>query len=40
MKADVLLENFKTGHMKKFGLDYETLSAQNPRVSKQGSIKF
>ncbi|KAH7703298.1 caiB/baiF CoA-transferase protein [Aphelenchoides avenae] len=31
-KADVLLENFETGHIKKFGLDYESLSAQNPRL--------
>ena len=31
-KADVLVENFRPGTMKKFGLDYETLSAGNPGV--------
>lgn len=30
--ADVLLENFKVGNMKKLGLDYETLSAENPQL--------
>ena len=28
--ADVVIENFKTGSLAKFGLDYETLSAMNP----------
>ncbi|MGB6105519.1 MAG: CoA transferase [Pusillimonas sp.] len=28
--ADVLLENFRPGVMKRFGLDYETVSALNP----------
>ncbi|KAH7706996.1 formyl-coenzyme A transferase [Aphelenchoides avenae] len=32
LKADVLTEDFKTGHMKKFVLDYEAFSAQNPRL--------
>ncbi|KAH7712104.1 caiB/baiF CoA-transferase protein [Aphelenchoides avenae] len=48
LKADVLLENFKTGHMSKFGLDYEALSAQNPqliyllayRLRANGTIRF
>lgn len=28
--ADVFIENFRPGRMKKWGLDYETLSADNP----------
>ncbi|WP_182083972.1 CaiB/BaiF CoA-transferase family protein [Aureimonas sp. ME7] len=31
-EADVLVENFKVGGLRKFGLDYETLSATNPRL--------
>jgi crotonobetainyl-CoA:carnitine CoA-transferase CaiB-like acyl-CoA transferase len=31
-KADVLVENFRPGVMKKLGLDYETLSQLNPRL--------
>jgi crotonobetainyl-CoA:carnitine CoA-transferase CaiB-like acyl-CoA transferase len=31
-KADVLVENFKTGGLKKYGLDYASLSAANPRL--------
>jgi len=30
IKADVLVENFKVGTMAKYGLDYQTLSVQNP----------
>lgn len=30
--ADVVIENFKVGGLKKFGLDYEALSALNPRL--------
>lgn len=30
--ADVLIENFKPGTMKKWGLDYEALSKRNPRL--------
>ncbi|GAB1379098.1 CaiB/BaiF CoA transferase family protein [Pararhodobacter aggregans] len=30
--ADVLVENFKLGGLRKFGLDYESLSALNPRL--------
>ncbi|CAK5014554.1 unnamed protein product [Meloidogyne enterolobii] len=32
MRADVLIENFKTGHMKKFGLDYDNLKRINSRL--------
>jgi CoA:oxalate CoA-transferase len=31
-KADVVTENFSPGTMKKLGLDYETVSARNPRI--------
>jgi len=31
-QSDVLVENFKTGAMEKFGLDYDTLAAINPRL--------
>lgn len=31
-QADVVIENFKLGGLRKFGLDYETLSARNPRL--------
>lgn len=30
--ADVVLENFKVGGLRKYGLDYETLSADNPKL--------
>lgn len=30
--ADVLIENFKVGGLKKFGLDYESLSRINPKL--------
>ena len=30
--ADVVVENFKTGALQKFGLDYDSLSAANPRL--------
>lgn len=32
MRSDILLENFKLGGLKKFGLDYESLSAENPHL--------
>ncbi len=32
LRSDVLIENFKVGGLKKYGLDYETLSALNPRL--------
>ena len=32
MDADVVVENFKVGGLKKFGLDAETLRAANPRL--------
>jgi crotonobetainyl-CoA:carnitine CoA-transferase CaiB-like acyl-CoA transferase len=31
-QADVLIENFKVGDLKRFGLDYESLKATNPRL--------
>jgi len=31
-RADVLIENFRTGAMESFGLGYETLDAENPRL--------
>jgi crotonobetainyl-CoA:carnitine CoA-transferase CaiB-like acyl-CoA transferase len=31
-RSDVVLENFSTGVMAKFGLDYETVSVANPRL--------
>ena len=31
-RADVLIENFKTGGLTKYGLDYPSLSALNPRL--------
>jgi crotonobetainyl-CoA:carnitine CoA-transferase CaiB-like acyl-CoA transferase len=30
--ADVLVENFRPGVMQRFGLDYDTVSARNPRI--------
>jgi crotonobetainyl-CoA:carnitine CoA-transferase CaiB-like acyl-CoA transferase len=32
MHADVVLENFKTGGLKQYGLDYASLAALNPRL--------
>jgi crotonobetainyl-CoA:carnitine CoA-transferase CaiB-like acyl-CoA transferase len=31
-RSDVLIENFKLGGLAKYGLDYKTLSAENPRL--------
>jgi crotonobetainyl-CoA:carnitine CoA-transferase CaiB-like acyl-CoA transferase len=31
-KADVVVENFSGGVMKKFGLDYDSVAAENPRL--------
>ncbi|HEX2842889.1 CaiB/BaiF CoA-transferase family protein [Hyphomicrobium sp.] len=31
-RSDILIENFKVGGLKKFGLDYESLRAINPRL--------
>jgi len=31
-QSDVVLENFKAGSLKKYGLDYESLKAVNPRL--------
>ena len=31
-RSDVLLENFKVGGLAKFGLDYKSLAAENPRL--------
>lgn len=32
LEADVVIENFKLGGLKKYGLDYASLSAKNPRL--------
>ncbi len=32
MESDVVVENFKTGGLRRYGLDYESLSAINPRL--------
>lgn len=32
LKSDVLLENYKVGGLKKYGLDYEALAKLNPRL--------
>jgi len=39
-KADILVENFKPGTMKKLGLDYEVLKAINPRLIYAASSGF
>jgi crotonobetainyl-CoA:carnitine CoA-transferase CaiB-like acyl-CoA transferase len=31
-RADVLIENFKPGGLRRFGLDYDTVRASNPRI--------
>lgn len=31
-KSDILIENFKTGGLKKYGLDYETLKSKHPEL--------
>jgi crotonobetainyl-CoA:carnitine CoA-transferase CaiB-like acyl-CoA transferase len=31
-QADVVIENFKTGGLRRYGLDYESLNALNPRL--------
>ena len=31
-KADILVENFKVGNLKRYGLDYESVSAINPAI--------
>jgi crotonobetainyl-CoA:carnitine CoA-transferase CaiB-like acyl-CoA transferase len=31
-EADILVENFKTGDLKRFGLDYESLASEFPRL--------
>jgi crotonobetainyl-CoA:carnitine CoA-transferase CaiB-like acyl-CoA transferase len=32
MKSDILVENYKVGDLKRYGLDYETLAALNPKL--------
>ena len=31
-QSDILVENFKVGGLRKYGLDYQTLKAENPRL--------
>jgi crotonobetainyl-CoA:carnitine CoA-transferase CaiB-like acyl-CoA transferase len=31
-RADVVIENFRVGALRKFGLDYDTLRQRNPRA--------
>src|SRR6476660_3335138 len=31
-RADIMLENFRPGGLARFGLDYDTVAAANPRV--------
>jgi crotonobetainyl-CoA:carnitine CoA-transferase CaiB-like acyl-CoA transferase len=31
-KSDVVIENFKVGGLKKYGLDYDSLKAVNPKL--------
>jgi crotonobetainyl-CoA:carnitine CoA-transferase CaiB-like acyl-CoA transferase len=31
-KADIIVENLRPGRMRKFGFDYESLAARNPRI--------
>src|ERR1700676_3863991 len=31
-RSDIVLENFKVGTLKRFGLDYDSLKAVNPRL--------
>ena len=30
--SDILVENFRVGHLKKYGLDYNSLCSENPRL--------
>jgi len=32
LRSDILVENFRVGHLKKYGLDYDSLSSENPRL--------
>lgn len=32
LESDILIENYKSGSLKKYGLDYETLSKLNPKL--------
>jgi len=32
LKSDIVVENFKVGQLKKYGLDYDSLAAINPRL--------
>ncbi len=31
-KADILVENFRVGNLKRYGLDYESIASVNPRI--------
>jgi glutaryl-CoA transferase len=32
IRSDILVENFRVGHLKKYGLDYNSLISENPRL--------
>ncbi|RTZ41586.1 hypothetical protein EKL30_13535 [Candidimonas sp. SYP-B2681] len=36
--ADVLVENYRVGTLKQYGLDYESLKAINPKLTPQRSL--
>jgi len=37
-QSDVFIENFKVGGLKKYGLDYSSLAAINPRTTNTSNV--